>query len=51
MPKRKNTRNAAGTGTIRKKTITRKGVEYTYWEARYCAGTDCGTGKLIRAAQ
>jgi len=48
MARKKNTRNASGTGTIRKKTITRKGAEYTYWEARYCAGTDSGTGKLIR---
>lgn len=31
---------AAGTGTIRKKTVTRKGKEYTYWEARYYRG--CG---------
>ena len=39
---------AAGTGTIRKKTITRKGKEYTYWEARYTEGYDPGTGKQIQ---
>ena len=27
-------RSAAGTGTIRKKTVTRSGKEFTYWEAR-----------------
>lgn len=41
-------RAAAGTGTIRKKTITRNGKEYTYWEARYTAGYDPGTGKQIQ---
>lgn len=39
---------AAGTGTIRKKTITRNGKEYTYWEARYTIGRDPGTGKQIQ---
>lgn len=39
---------AAGTGTIRKKTVTRSGKEYTYWEARYSAGKDPGTGKQIQ---
>ncbi len=39
---------AAGTGTIRKKTITRAGKEYTYWEARYTTGRDPGTGKQIQ---
>lgn len=39
---------AAGTGTIRKKTITRNGKEYTYWEARYTAGYDPGSGKQIQ---
>ena len=39
---------AAGTGTIRKKTITRNGKEYTYWEARYTAGYDPGTGRQIQ---
>lgn len=39
---------AAGTGTIRKKTITRNGKEYTYWEARATVGYDPGTGKQIQ---
>ena len=39
---------AAGTGTIRKKTVTRGGKEYTYWEARYTAGYDPGTGRQIQ---
>lgn len=39
---------AAGTGTIRKKTVARGGKEYTYWEARYTAGYDPGTGKQIQ---
>lgn len=38
---------ASGTGTIRKKTVTRGGKEYTYWEARYTTGSDPGTGKQI----
>ena len=41
-------RAAAGSGTIRKKTITRNGKPYTYWEARYSAGRDPGTGKQIQ---
>lgn len=41
-------RNAAGTGTIRKKTTIRNGKVYTYWEARYTAGCDPGTGKQIQ---
>lgn len=39
---------AAGTGTIRKKTITRGGKQYTYWEARATVGYDPGTGKQIQ---
>lgn len=39
---------AAGTGTIRKKTVTRGGKEYTYWEARATIGYDPGTGKQIQ---
>ena len=39
---------ASGTGTIRKKTVTRSGKEYTYWEARYTEGVDPGTGKQIQ---
>ncbi len=41
-------RAAAGTGTIRKKTVTRSGKQYTYWEARYTEGVDPGTGKQIQ---
>ena len=41
-------RAAQGTGTIRKKTITRSGKKYEYWEARYTAGRDPGTGKQIQ---
>lgn len=39
---------AANTGSIRKKTVTRNGKDYTYWEARYSAGYDPGTGKQIQ---
>lgn len=39
---------AAGTGTIRKKTVTRGGKTYEYWEARYTEGYDPGTGKQIQ---
>lgn len=39
---------AAGTGTIRKKTVTRGGKEYTYWEARATIGYDPGTGRQIQ---
>ena len=45
---RKTTRAAQGTGTIRKKTVTRNGKEYTFWEARYTTGRDPGTGKQIQ---
>lgn len=44
MPKR----TAHGAGTIRKKTVTRNGEEYTYWEARVTVGRDPGTGKQLR---
>lgn len=44
----KNNRNAAGSGTIRKKAVLRNGKEYTYWEARYTEGYDPGTGKQIQ---
>ena len=39
---------ADGSGTIRKKTVTRNGKQYTFWEARYTIGTDPGTGKQIQ---
>ncbi len=41
-------RGAQGAGTIRKKTITRSGKEYTYWEARVTTGRDPGTGKQVQ---
>ena len=41
-------RAAQGAGTIRKKAVTRKGKEYTYWEARITIGRDPGTGKQIQ---
>lgn len=39
---------ASGSGTIRKKTVARNGKDYTFWEARYTAGYDPGTGKQIQ---
>lgn len=39
---------ASGAGTIRKKTVTRSGKDYTYWEARVTVGRDPGTGKQIQ---
>jgi len=41
MPKRKNSRNASGSGSIRQR---KDGT----WEGRYSAGTNPGTGKPIR---
>lgn len=41
-------KSASGSGSLRKKTVTRKGQEYTYWEGRVTVGTDPGTGKPIR---
>lgn len=41
-------KSAAGSGTIRKKPVIRNGKEYIYWEARYTAGYDPGTGKQIQ---
>ncbi len=41
-------KGAKGSGTIRKKTITRNGKEYTYWDARITTGRDPGTGKQIQ---
>lgn len=40
-------KSACGAGNIRKKTVTRGGKEYTYWEARITTGYDPGTGKQI----
>ena len=47
MPQKSN-RAAQGAGTIRKKTVTRNGKPYAYWEARYTEGHDPGTGKQIQ---
>lgn len=41
-------RAAQGAGTIRKKTVTRNGKPYTYWEARVTTGVDPGTGKQLQ---
>lgn len=41
-------RAAQGSGTIRKKTVTLSGKEYTYWEVRYTKGVDPGTGKQVQ---
>ena len=41
----KSRRAAHGAGTIRKKTVTRSGQEYVYWEARLTTGYDAGTGR------
>ena len=41
-------KGAKGGGNIRKKTVTRDGKEYTYWEARITTGRDPGTGKQIQ---
>ena len=41
-------KSAKGTGTIRKKTVTRSGKPYTYWESRITVGRDPGTGKQIQ---
>lgn len=49
MPRKKTMGRAAnGNGTIRKKTVTKNGKEYTYWEARCTVGYDPGTGKQIQ---
>lgn len=49
MPRKKDMgRNANGLGNIRKKTVTRNGKQYTYWEARCTVGYDLGTGRQIQ---
>ena len=42
---KKPNRAANGSGTIRKRTVTRNGKEYTFWEGRITVGFDPGTGK------
>lgn len=44
----KSKKAAAGAGTIRKKTVTRAGKQYTYWEARLTTGRDPGTGRQVQ---
>jgi integrase len=41
-------RGAVGDGGIRKKTVMRGGVSYSYYEARITTGKDPGTGKQIQ---
>lgn len=48
MAKKGEQRAAKGSGTIRKKTVTRSGKQYTYWEARVTVGRDPGTGKQVQ---
>lgn len=49
MPRTQSAGRAAnGVGSIRKITSTRNGKQYTYWQARYTAGYDPGTGKQIQ---
>lgn len=48
MSIKRSTRAAQGSGTIRKKTVTKNGKSYTYWEARYTVGYNPGTGKQIQ---
>ena len=45
MAKKGGKRGAQGGGSIRKKTVVRDGVPYTYWEARITTGLDPGTGR------
>ena len=48
MPCTSKNKSAAGSGSIRKKTVTRNGKKYTYWEGRFTTGYDPGTGKQIQ---
>lgn len=48
VSKNRTRHGAAGAGSIRKKQVLRNGKEYTYWEGRYTAGFDPGTGKQIQ---
>lgn len=41
-------RNANGSGNIRKKKVTRNGKTYEYWEARFTTGYNPATGKQIQ---
>ena len=48
MTHKRSNRAAQGAGTIRKKTVHRKGGIYNYWEARITVGHDPGTGRQIQ---
>ena len=48
MARTQGGRAAQGAGTIRKKTVHRKGEMYHYWEARITVGHDPGTGRQIQ---
>lgn len=39
---------ADGAGSLRKKTVTRSGKQYTFWEGRAVVGYDPATGRPIR---
>ncbi len=41
-------KNANGDGSMRKRTINKNGVEYTYWESRITIGFDPHTGKQVQ---
>jgi integrase len=43
-----NKKAASGAGSIRKKVTTKNGKTHVYWEARYTAGFDAGTGRQIQ---
>lgn len=45
MAKKGDKRGAQGGGSIRKKTVVRNGVPYTYWEGRVTTGYDPETGR------
>lgn len=45
---RKSSCGVNGSGCIRKRTVTRGGRTYIWWEAQFCAGVDKSTGKTIR---
>ncbi len=44
----KDMRRAAGTGSIRKRSVIRNGKKYEFWESAVTIGYDPGTGQQIR---
>lgn len=50
MPRNNKTKSASGAGSIRKITVTQKGKDYTYWEARFTVSYDPVTGKQKQRA-